>query len=103
MVAGEFAVLIPHHKLVVTAVNRLVYTYLEDSAENKLILEDFQLNLAWRLEADQLIIDTEDKRINFVKSAMEVVFTYLKENNIPVSNFSLLVKSELDDESGIKY
>jgi phosphomevalonate kinase len=105
MIAGEFAVLEPHQKLIATAVNRFVYVTIEASESNQITLEKFNLNqLNWQVENGQVTIDTTDHRVNFVKEAMAITFTYLKESNQTIENFALRVKSELDDTvSGKKF
>jgi len=85
------------------AVDRFVYSTLEESVENQLVLKDFNLHLKWRYLDGAIHIDSEDKRVNFVESAMNTAYRYLKENLVSMGDFSLTVKSELDDESGIKY
>ena len=104
MVAGEFAVLIPNHHLAVTAVNRFVYATIEDAGQRKLTLEDYQLNnLSWDYANGEVIIQSADERLSFVKEAMEVTCTYLAEAGVEIDDFNLAVRSELDDASGVKY
>lgn len=104
MVAGEFAVLEPGHSLVVMAVNRFVYVTVMDAKENKVSLTDFNLiNLDWKYTGSQVQIDSEDPRTDFVEKAMGVTLAYLKETGVNVTPVLLSVKSELDDESGLKY
>ncbi|GGJ95994.1 phosphomevalonate kinase [Lentibacillus kapialis] len=104
MVAGEFAVLEKHQKLVVMAVNRFVYATLKESSENRLTLETFDLNeMEWQYEANTVHIKTSDRRVRFVEDAMAVVYTYLKEHNVTPAPFHLSIRSELDDASGTKY
>src|SRR5699024_3370358 len=104
MIAGEFAVLEPHHQLAVMAVDRFVYTTLEDHHDNRLTLENFNLNhVAWSFENGRVNVHTNDVRVRFVEEAMTIALTYLKESKISLDSFSLTVRSELDDESGKKY
>ncbi|MEC5425818.1 phosphomevalonate kinase [Virgibacillus sp. C22-A2] len=104
MVAGEFAVLQPHHSLVVMAVNRFVYASLKPSEENRITLQDFKLNnLVWEYKNNRVQIHSGDERVRFVEEAMTIALTYLKENTISPDRFMLTIKSELDDISGIKY
>src|SRR5699024_7334126 len=85
MIAGEFAVLEPNQKALVTAVNRFVYTTIETAQENKVSLPDFSLHaLLWKWENEQINFTTKEKQIDLE----------------PVH---LIVKSELADENGIKY
>src|SRR5699024_8193992 len=104
MIAGEFAVLEPHHQLAVMAVDRFVYTTLEDHHDNRLTLENFNLNhVAWSFENGRVNVHTNDVRVRFVEEAMTIALTYLKESKISLDSFSLTVRSELYDESGKKY
>lgn len=100
MIAGEFAVLEPYHKLIAMAVNRFVYVDIKPSERNQLTLEKLQLtNLNWVFTNDQVKIDSEDKRVDFVQEAMTIACKYLAERGTTIENFSLRVKSELDDKS----
>src|SRR5699024_5424600 len=104
MVAGEFSVLVPDQHLAVTAVDRFVYSTIADVEKGKLSLTDFGLNgLHWNYHSGQLTIDSSDQRLSFVKEAMEVTCTYLEEQGESITPFSLSIRSELDDASGIKY
>src|SRR5690625_108668 len=103
MVAGEFAVLEPYQKLIVMAVDRFVYATIEDGDENLLTLENFGLHhLRWKNDNDSVLVDSQDKRVNFVEQAIEVVSVYLREQSIPMTPISLKINSELDEE-GVKY
>jgi len=104
MVAGEFAVLEPHHQLMVMAVDRFVYATIKESDKNELTLHDFQLeNLTWEFKNNEINITSGDDRLKFVQRAMEITLTYLREQSITPAPFTLEIKSELDDESGAKY
>jgi len=104
MVAGEYAVLEPNQSLVVTAVNRFIFVNIKSSKSNKLSLTDFQLNeINWTYDYGKMRLDLEDKRTSFVQEAMEVTFTYLEEQSVPITPVHMTIKSELDDESGNKY
>lgn len=104
MVAGEFAVLEPGYSLVVMAADRYVYTSIEATAENKLSLTDFGLHeLSWTYDNKIVHVQSEDERTGFVKAAMRFTLAYLEELQVNVTPFSLSIKSELNDETGIKY
>ncbi|MBP1969997.1 phosphomevalonate kinase [Virgibacillus natechei] len=104
MIAGEFAVLEPHHHLVVMAVDRFVYASIQKSDTNSLTLQDFQLeDLTWEYKNSEVKISSNDRRTHFVGDAMTTAVTYLKENSITPDPFALSIKSELDDASGVKY
>lgn len=104
MIAGEFAVLAPHHNLVVMAVDRFVYADIKHSNENSLTLDDLKLHdLRWEYKNNEVKIHTGDRRVHFVEEAMRLAFTYLREREIKPDHFALSIKSELDDVSGVKY
>ncbi|MED3735399.1 phosphomevalonate kinase [Virgibacillus pantothenticus] len=104
MVAGEFAVLQPYQHLVVMAVDRFVYANIKDSTNNSLHLLDFKLeNIGWEYKADKVELFSTDPRTAFVQAAMTTALQYLREQQYAVTPFQLAIKSELDDESGVKY
>lgn len=104
MIAGEFAVLEPYQKLIVMAVDRFVYVTIENSENNLLTLENFNLqNVRWDYRNENIHIDSFDDRVDFVEQAMLIACRYLEEQSISLDPFTLKVNSELDDDSGIKY
>ena len=103
MIAGEYAVLDQYQRLVVMAADKYLFATLQTSEENKLNLVNLDLpDLNWSFDED-IHIDSEDHRIRFVKEAMRVALTYAKEQDVTIPNFSLEIRSELDDISGAKY
>lgn len=104
MVAGEYAVLEPHQQLITMAVNRYVYVTIEKSPTNQLHLTDFDLiNLTWEYDGHHIVINNEDDRTSFVKEALYIAHTYLNEQQIQFQPTSLTIKSDLQDDSGVKY
>src|SRR5690625_351310 len=103
MIAGEFAVLEPYQKLAVMAVDRFVYAQIQVSNINSLTLENFNINTGWDFDGTSVLIASENPHVNFVQEAMKNTLIYLREHDIELSPFSLIIKSELDDESGKKY
>lgn len=104
MIAGEYAVLEKHHTLVAMAVDRFVYTTIHLGDEQKLELGNLDLhNISWTFQAGDVTFACTDKRLNFIQQAMGVTLHYLQEQEIDIQPFSLSVRSELDDASGVKY
>lgn len=104
MVAGEFAVLEPYQKLIVTAVNRFVYTTIKTNDVNEVNVMDFNMkHLNWSWKGNSIVFDNDYNKLRFVKSAMQITYQYLKDRNIAIYPVSLSVKSELADASGVKY
>lgn len=104
MVAGEYAVLDQYQRLIVMAVDKYLYATVESAEENKLSLVNFDLkDLGWSFDEETVHIDSTDERTRFVKEALRVVLTYVKDQEIEVPAFALEIRSELDDVSGAKY
>lgn len=104
MVAGEYAVLERYHHLITMAVNRYVYVTIESSEHNMLNLIDYNLtDIHWHFDGHDVFVEHKDERFSFVKEAIFVTYTYLKEKNVSIKNCTITVKSELEDRSGIKY
>lgn len=104
MIAGEYAVLEKRHTLVAMAVDRFVYATIHPGDEQRLELENLDLhNVSWGFHKGKVVFGSKDKRLHFVHQAMEVTLCYLREQEINVRPFSLSVRSELDDASGVKY
>src|SRR5699024_11366004 len=102
MIAGEFAVLEPNQKALVTAVNRFVYTTIETAQENKVSLPDFSLHaLLWKWENEQINFTTKDKRIDFVSNAIETVLAYWKEKQKDLEPVHSIVNSQHAEEKAI--
>lgn len=103
MVAGEYSVLEPNQHLITMAVDRYVYVTIEKSESNRLHLTDFNLtNLHWKY-ANEIVVESDDERISYVREALSITYTYLAELGIEFDFCTISVKSELQDESGIKY
>lgn len=106
MVAGEFAVLEPYQKLIVMAVDRFVYATLEPSEIGVIHLESFRLHDVkwhWDTKEKKVVIESSDDRTKFLKAAMTIAMAYIDESDIIPETFTLTIKSELDDDSGLKY
>ncbi|WP_331713736.1 phosphomevalonate kinase [Lentibacillus sp. JNUCC-1] len=104
MIAGEFAVLEPHYKLIVMAADRYVSTTVEESDTNTITLENFGLeNIQWFYTDGAVTMASEDNRFRYTASALEMVCNYLQEQRIAIRSIHLTIKSELDDPSGKKY
>src|SRR5699024_5007930 len=105
MVAGEFAVLEPYHKLIVMAVDRFVYTDISQNDKNIIHLPDLGLNnMTWELSSDRVYFHDTNNRTAFVQAAFEIALMYLQENETTIKPFSLTLQSDLDyAETGVKY
>lgn len=105
MVAGEFAVLEPYHQLIVMAVDRFLYTTIHDSELNEVHLKDFKLyHQRFYFDGNEVNFEKEGPAIRFVKDALTFTFTFLQENNIQPTPFTITINSELDDQvTGQKY
>lgn len=104
MIAGEFAVLEPNYKLIVTAIDRFVYVSVRDATHSTLNLENFNLrNLSWFYKTGKIHMAKSSNATRFVEQAIKITYDYLIENNYKMTPIKLSVKSELADSSGRKY
>ena len=104
MIAGEYAVLEPYQPSIVTAVDRFIHTTLEKTDTNLLSLHDFNLiNLPWKFEQNKIHFQFENEKLAFVQAAMLVTLRYLSEKGTEIKPVHIHVRSELQDETGIKY
>ncbi|MCM3571219.1 phosphomevalonate kinase [Neobacillus mesonae] len=105
MIAGEYAVLEPKQKAVVTAINRYITAEIEPCSHNRLSLPHYELdNITWENTESSVQFNVHDSRLKFIQNSISVVTRFLQENKTPIKPFHLTVKSELDDPAlGIKY
>lgn len=105
MVAGEFAVLEKGYPLIVMAVDRYVYTTLEDHEYYAFTSENFNLHdYKWHFNGSHVVFDKFSPRLKFVTTALTTALIYLRERGISTTPFNMTVRSELDDEkTGAKY
>lgn len=105
IIAGEYAILEPHHQAVVIAVDRFVTATIRSSDEQKVSLPSLGLiNVTWQYTADQgMSFGSTDSRLHFIGRAMTIAHAYLSRQGIALAPYELTIESELDDPSGRKY
>lgn len=105
MVAGEFAVLEPYHQLIVTAVDRFLYTNIRDSEVYEVNIKNYKLfHQRFHFDGENVRFEKEGKAIRFVKGTLTTTLKYLREKGIEITPFTLTIQSELDDtKTGQKY
>jgi phosphomevalonate kinase len=105
IIAGEYAILEPHHQAVVIAVDRFVTAAIHSSDEQKVSLPSLGLkNVTWQYTADQgMSFGSTDPRLHFIGRAMTIAHAYLSRQGIALAPYELTIESELDDPSGRKY
>lgn len=100
MIAGEYAVLEPHQKSVVVAVNRYVTVHIEPGDKNSLSLPQWGLeHITWEINNAEVQFNIEDSRLSFLKNTFSVAHQLLQEKSVKPQSFKLQIKSELDDAS----
>lgn len=100
MIAGEYAVLEPHQKSVVVAVNRYVTVHIEPGEKNILSLPQWGLeSITWEINNAEVQFNIEDSRLSFLKNTFSVAHQFLQEKFVKPQTFKLRIKSELDDAS----
>lgn len=104
MIAGEYAILEKNHTLVAMAVDRFVYATISEDDSQVLDLENLKLHdISWEFIQGAVQLGLDHKKLAFLQQAMDVSLNYLTEQHIKIRPFSLSVRSELDDASGVKY
>jgi len=106
LVAGEYAVLEKNQVAVVTAVSRYVTVTVTPSDQFYLQLPSLGIrDVTWTYKNNQIHTSIDDPKLKFIKAAIFAVYNYLDETaQLPKEPFTLLVESELDEEtSGKKF
>ncbi|ERI94776.1 phosphomevalonate kinase [Clostridiales bacterium oral taxon 876 str. F0540] len=105
MIAGEYAVLEPNQKAVVTAINRYVTAYIEPFSDNYISIPQMKLeDIAWEMNDKSVLFSISDSRLSFIGNAIDAALQFLKEKSVLLSPFRLEIKSQLDDPiTGKKY
>lgn len=105
MIAGEYAVLSSGYPAIVTAVNR--YITIKINPSSSFILYDSSPELpigTWVLKSNGALIGLDAKEHTFMKAAITIAVSYLREKGIQISTFRLEIQNELNDSiSGQKY
>jgi phosphomevalonate kinase len=105
IIAGEYAILEPHHQAVVIAVDRFVTATIRSTDEHKVSLPSLGLrDITWRYTPRQGVsFASTDPRLHFIGRAMTIAHAYLSRKGITLAPYELTIESELDDPSGRKY
>ena len=105
LIAGEYAVLEPKQKAIVTAIDRYIIAEIEPGATNRLSLPQFGLDhITWENKESNVQFNVQDSRLIFIQNSLAVVNRFLQENIMPLKPFHVTIKSELDDPVlGLKY
>lgn len=105
MIAGEYAVLEPTQKAMVTAVNRYVKVDIRACRQNLLSLPQLRLeDSTWEISDESVKFSVTDSRLGFIQNSISMAIRFLQEKSVKLLTFKLEIKSELDDPStGKKY
>ena len=102
-IAGEYAVVSPGHKSLLISVNKFITVRVKKSNKKGSIKSYSNIKMIWSRIGDELIIEQEDDRFEYIFSAMQIVEKYIKELNIEPQFYDIEVLSDLETEDGIKY
>lgn len=105
MVAGEFAVLERDHSLIVMAVDRYIYATIKNTPAFTFTSENYGLhNIKWNFDGKTVTFQRNHGHLRFIQEALTVVCTYLNEQHVTLSPFTVTIESELDEkDTGAKY
>ncbi|SEN87763.1 phosphomevalonate kinase [Amphibacillus marinus] len=99
-VAGEYAITEPNQDSIVVAVDRFLEIDIQSSRSNRLDLPQMGLtDISWKVEKGLVKFSEPDKRLHFIKHIIETI----NGLGVEVMTSQLLITSELDDRSGLKY
>lgn len=104
MLAGEYAVLVPHQRSVVTAINRFV-TVVASSSDDKtshLTAPNLGLpDITWTFDGNEVTFAVACPQLKLIAEAIFVVFQWLQVK-LPTPPLHLKIESQLDHVSGRK-
>ncbi len=105
MIVGEYAVLEPKQKAVVTAINRYITACIKPCSKNQLSLPQLGFeDITWEINDGRVRFSVTDLGLSFIQNSISVVSQFLQEKSVTLCPFQLRITSELDDVlTGKKY
>ncbi|GIW21408.1 MAG: phosphomevalonate kinase [Candidatus Sericytochromatia bacterium] len=101
---GEYAVLEKNIPAVSCAINKYIYLLIEEN--EKIIFTSKRIGVSkieLKYNSNKIILEKENKILNFVKNSIEITLKYLKENSYKIKFFNINILSDLNDNQGNKY
>lgn len=105
-IAGEYAVVENGNPAILVALDQFVTCQLAAAQQQtgRIISRQYQdIELSWRRQGDQLVVDQRDNPFSYIIQAIEVTEAYARSCGRQLKMFDLIIDSELDSENGRKY
>lgn len=105
-IAGEYAVVESGTPAILVALDQFVTCQLTSAQHQtgRIISRQYQdIELSWRRQGDQLVVDQRDNPFSYIIQAIEVTEAYARSCGRQLKMFDLTIDSDLDSENGRKY
>lgn len=105
-IAGEYAVVENGNPAILVAVDQFVTCQLSAAQHQtgRIISRQYQdIELSWRRQGDQLVVDQRDNPFSYIIQAIEVTEAYARSCGRKLKIFDITIDSNLDSDNGRKY
>lgn len=105
-IAGEYAVVENGNPAILVALDQFVTCQLTAAQHQtgRIISRQYQdIELSWRRQGDQLVVDQRDNPFSYIIQAIEVTEAYARSCGRQLKMFDLTIDSDLDSDNGRKY
>ncbi|WP_295746870.1 phosphomevalonate kinase [uncultured Limosilactobacillus sp.] len=105
-IAGEYAVVENGNPAILVALDQFVTCQLTAAQHQtgRIISRQYQdIELSWRRQGDQLVVDQRDNPFSYIIQAIEVTEAYTRSCGRQLKMFDLTIDSDLDSDNGRKY
>ena len=103
-IAGEYAVVTPGNKALITAVDSFIHVSIEPAKHFGTLYSEGLISeqVSWTRNKDQIYLEDE-QAFSYITRAIEVMESYVKEQGVDLSYFHLKIFNELGEKDGRKY
>jgi len=103
-IAGEYAVVEPGNKAIITAVDSFIHVSIESAEDFGTLYSEGLISekVSWTRNNEQIFLEDE-QAFSYIARAIEVMEEYVKEVGRDLSYFHLRIFNELGEKDGRKY
>lgn len=104
-IAGEYAVVEPGHSAILVAVNQFIKASIRKT-EKRGSLHSLQFTkkpIPWDRKDSHIVLKENNQYFQYILKAIELTESYVQELGKTLSFYDLIIDSELDNDSGLKY
>lgn len=104
-IAGEYAVLEPHHPAILIALDQYITVRLEQSETVGTISSRYSnfMPIPWTRKNGTVFVDERENPFNYVIQAIKTTESYVQSLGIPLQFYNVMIESDLDNKDGRKY